>query len=212
MRDDGPKGTPGPGQSSSLSHAGKDVIGRGPGTSFVSSDMPQFQNTSEKAAKEEEYRKRTERNIWMAVPQSKIYKRNHYESKMELDAKRKRLEKYEKADQLMQPNKNKKKDGDKAPPGLDASKTLQPAMEKKITKVEKQKDPAKSTTEPPVKKDDKYEIEALKKIRLEQVDPKTIDPRERKESMPPETKDLQKAVNDLINSKENSNKIDIKKI
>lgn len=67
---------------------------------------------------------------------------------------------------------------------------MQPAVEKKITKVEKQKDPAKSTIEPPVKKDDKAEIDALKKIRLDAVDPKTIDPRERKESMPPETKDL----------------------
>lgn len=147
----------------------------------------------------------------MAVPQSKIYKRNHYESKMELEAKRQRLLKYENADQLVQPNK-KKKDGDKAPPGLDASKTMQPAVEKKITKVDKSKEPAKSTTEAPVKKEDKNEIDALKKIRLDAVDPKSIDPKERKESMPPETKDLQKAVDDLINSKESSNKIDIKKI
>jgi len=49
----------------------------------------------------------------------------------------------------------------------------------------------------------------LKKIRLDAVDPKLIDPKERKESLPPETQDLQKAVNELINSKENSNKIDL---
>ena len=46
-----------------------------------------------------------------------------------------------------------------------------------------------STTEA-VKKEDKVEIEALKKIRLDAVDPKSIDPTARKESLPPETKDL----------------------
>ena len=41
IRDDVQKGTPaGPGASSSLSHAGKEVAGRGPATSFVGSDMP----------------------------------------------------------------------------------------------------------------------------------------------------------------------------
>ena len=60
-----------------------------------------------------------------------------------------------------------------------------------------------------MKREDKVEIEALKRIRLDAVDPKSIDPRERKESLPPETQDLQKAVNELINSKENSNKIDL---
>ena len=85
-------------------------------TAFNCSDMPQFQNTSEKAAKEEEFRKRTERNIWMAVPQPKIYKRKNVESKMELEAKRQRLAKYEASDQLVL-NKNKKKEGDKAAPG-----------------------------------------------------------------------------------------------
>jgi len=132
---------------------------------------------------------------------------------MELEAKRQRLQKYENADSLSLPNKNKKKDGDKAPPGLDQTKTMQPAIEKKMTKVEK-KPVANSTTleAAPMKKEDKNEIDALKKIRIDAVDPRSIDPKERKESMPPETKDLQKAVNDLINSKENSNKIDLKKI
>ena len=63
-----------------------------------------------------------------------------------------------------------------------------------------------------MKKDDRVEIENLKKIRIDAVDPKLIDSKSRKESLPPETQDLQKAVNELINSKENSNKIDIEKI
>lgn len=51
-----------------------------------------------KAALEEEYRKKVEKHIWMAVPTQKIYKRVHYESKMEEKAKKKRLDKYENAD------------------------------------------------------------------------------------------------------------------
>lgn len=88
VRDDMIKSTPVPGQNSALSHAGKDMALVGGPTCFIASDMPQFQNTTERAAKEEEFRKKTERNIWMAIPQPKIYKRKAVESKMELEAKR----------------------------------------------------------------------------------------------------------------------------
>jgi len=55
-----------PGANSSLSHAGKEALGALP-TCYVSSDMGPF-NSHERAAKEEEFRKKTEKFIWMAVP------------------------------------------------------------------------------------------------------------------------------------------------
>ena len=98
----------------------------------------------------------------MAVPYSKIYKRKNIESKMDLESKRQRLLKYETADTLMV-NKNKKKEGDKAAPG-DSVK----APERKTTvKIEKQATANKSVSNEPVKKEDKVEIEALKKIKIE---------------------------------------------
>ena len=66
---------------------------------------------------------------------------------------------------------------------------MAPPVEKKITKLAP-KEAAKSVVEAPVKKEDKNEIDALKKIRLDPVFAHEIDPKERKESMPPETKDL----------------------
>ena len=146
----------------------------------------------------------------MAVPQSKIYKRNYYESKMEQEAKRQRLQKYENSDQLVQ-SKNKKKDGDKAP-GLEQSKTAPPPDKKQLTAKQIEKQQTQKPNADGVKKEDKREIETLKQIRLDAVDPKTISRDERKESMPPETKDLQKAVMELLKSKENNNDPDFKKL
>ena len=50
------------------------------------------------------------------------------------------------------------------------------------------------------------------KIRIDYVDPSTIDAKQTQfENLPPETKELKDAVDSMINNKENSNQIDLEK-
>lgn len=50
------------------------------------------------------------------------------------------------------------------------------------------------------------------KIRIDYVDPKSIDIKQMMlDNLPPETKELQEAVDSMINNKENSNQIDLVK-
>ena len=51
----------------------------------------------------------------MAIPQKKVYKRVNYESRKEVEAKEKRVAKYQNYDVLGNNNKKKEKEGEVAP-------------------------------------------------------------------------------------------------
>ena len=75
-------------------------------------------NADERRQKEYELRKRTEKNIWLTVPQNKLYVRNpdslisEYELKAIKD-KQDKLEQYVKAQQKKETKKDEEKDKDK---------------------------------------------------------------------------------------------------
>ena len=76
----------------------------------------------------------------------------------------------------------------------------------KDAKIEKQPTQSQLKVEKEPGIEDKAEIDNLKKIKIDYVDPKTIDIKQMMlENLPPETKDLKEAVDSLINNKENSN-------